>query len=121
MLNKVVAFAASVLCLLAPLAAAADAAIPLGPSPEQLLAREAFLKAESDGVPVACAVKASKASVAVNEAFALWWGSYGSAGGGWSPTGSYTIVASAKGVYGYKFSFVNGTSSATCHSTVSVL
>ena len=58
-----------------PALAAADSQIPVQPSMEQLLAREAFLKAQTDSASVACVVKTSVSSTRVGELFMLWWGS----------------------------------------------
>ena len=120
MAGKLVGFIAAALFLSVPLAASAQELVPLQPAPEQLLAREAFIKSQTEGVPVACVVKTSKTSVSVNEPFSLWWGSYGAEESGWAPTGAYTILAQKAGVYEYKFSFRGHGTSTTCRSTVLV-
>jgi hypothetical protein len=121
-MSRVVAVSiACVFTFCSPLAAVADSLVPLAPQPEQLLAREAFLKSAADGTPVACIVRTSTSAVQVNEPFHLWWGSYGAIGGGWRPVGSYTIAASVKGIYEYKLTFQgSGGSVATCRTTVTV-
>lgn len=119
-MRRIIVVVAGALCLIAPLAAAAETLVPIAPAPEQLLAREAFLKTYIEGVPVACAIKTSKSAVKIDEPFMLWWGSYGAEEGGWSPTGAYTIVAAKSGTYEYKLVFRAQGASATCRTTISV-
>lgn len=59
-----------------------------------LLTTVAVLQAAESGASSACAVVASKTSVAVNEPFLLMWGSYGGtdpSANHWPPTGVFTI------------------------------
>ena len=92
------------------------------------LGRIAALKAQSSNLPVACAVVASKSSVAVGESFALIWNSFGAkdplAGGTmsqWARGGISTVHLDAPGTYEYKFVF-NGVSGSetTCTARISV-
>ena len=120
-LSKIVLFGIGILSLTAPAFAAADFAIPLQATPAQFLARDAFLKSQISGVSVACIVMTNKTTVAVHEAFALWWSSYGAIGDGWAPAGAYTIVVGERGVHEYAFTFRGESSaSATCSTVVSV-
>ncbi len=111
-----------ILFLASPAIVAADSIVPIGPTPEQLLARSAAISAASTGVNGACLVQTRKIAVRVNEPFSLWWGSYGAeVGSGWNPTGAYSIVVGKPGAYEYKFTFLGALgSSSTCRTTVSV-
>jgi len=109
------------LLLAFPLSISADTLVPLGPTVEQLLAREAFLKAQNGGTSVACIVRTNVATTKVRQPFQLWWGSYGGNGVGWAPSGSYTIVVDKAGTYRYELTFYTQSgSSATCQTSVSV-
>ena len=129
MRKKIATYGIGVLFLICPTLAFADSVIPFQPTQEQLLAREVTQKAIEGEVSVACAVKTSKSTVAVNEPFTVWWASFGAdlqqnglAVGGWTPSGTQAIVVGARGVYQYKFTFFGkGPAAATCFANVSVL
>ena len=120
MASKSIAFLVGAMISALPLVALAEP-IPLGPSPEQLLTREAFLKTQTEGTSVACVVQTSVAATSVNTPFMLWWGSFGGDGTGWTPNGAYNIVANKPGTYKYEFTFhALGGASATCTTLVTV-
>lgn len=93
-----------------------------------VLGQIAALQAQASGNPVACALIASRPSVAVGEPFALIWNSFGAkdpVDGGevsqWSRGGISTVMMDRPGNYKYKFTF-NGVSGGQteCSTTISI-
>ncbi len=120
-MKKFASLIATVALFCAPAIALADSLIPMGPTPEQLLSRQAFMNAVVQGTSVACVVQTSATQVRLNQSYRVWWGSFGSNGVGWAPVGSYTIMPSKEGIYEFKLTFhaADGTS-ATCKTDVAV-
>ncbi len=124
MQRKLVSFVLAI-AFLTPALAAADS-IPGEPTLGQLLSRLAFLRAQEQGMQIACSIASSKQNPKVGEAYVVAWGSYGaydtsiSGESRWAPNGMETIIVQKPGTYQYKFSFAGPGGVATCLSYVTV-
>ncbi len=101
---------------LAPFAASAVSVADIETQLMHVLGQIAALQAEKSGSTVACALVASRPSVAAGEPFALIWNSFGAkdpAEGGaesqWERGGVSTVMLDKPGNYKYTFTF-NGVS-----------
>mgnify|MGYP001566347268 FL=1 len=114
--------------MLAPLIASAATVADIETQLMHVLGQIAALEAQASGNSVACALVASRSSVAVGEPFALIWNSFGAkdpADGGavsqWARGGISTVTLDKPGNYKYKFTF-NGVSGGQteCSTTISI-
>ena len=120
MIQKIIA-GSIVAITMVPMLVAAESGVPLGPTVEQLLAREAFLKAITEKTSVACVVSVSKNTIKVGDLTTVYWGSYGDKGGGLSPAGASTLKFDKPAIYTYRFAFESTDGVKTeCPFTISV-
>lgn len=124
-------FAASVLGIVlmtAPALTLADTPEDMYMKIQHVLGQIATIHAERNGAPVACALVATKQSVAVGESFQLIWNSFGAndpAEGGamsqWARGGATRVIVSEPGVRTYRFNFYSkGGARAICETKVAV-
>jgi len=113
---------------LMPFAASAASVADIETRLMQVLGQIAALQAQASGNAVACALVASRSSVAAGEPFALIWNSFGAkdpADGGeaseWSRGGISTVTLDKPGNYKYTFTF-NGVlgGQTECSTTISI-
>lgn len=114
--------------VLMPFAASAASVADIEMQLMHVLGQIAALQAEKSGSTVACALVASRTSVATGEPFALIWNSFGAKdpvdGGGvsqWARGGISTVMLDKPGTFKYKFTF-NGVSGGTaeCSTQISI-
>lgn len=128
MKHHIIAFAVGAVSVLTPLAASAVSVADIETQLMHVLGQIAALQAEKSGKTVACALVASRSSVAAGEPFALIWNSFGAkdpADGGelsqWARGGISTLRLDKPGNYKYAFTF-NGVSGGQteCSTAISI-
>jgi hypothetical protein len=116
------------LTLLAPAAASAATVEDIQLQLMQVLGRLAAQKAQMSGDALACALVATKSSVAINEGFALIWNtvganepSSGDSASQWARAGITSLAPNKPGLYKYELVFYgSGGAKTTCRTFVSV-
>ena len=114
--------------LMAPAFASAATVQDLENQVMYLLGQVAFLKSQSVGTPVECALVVSRASAKVGEPFELIWNTYGALSPSNNGTSQYaqngvqSVTLGKSGIFEYKMTF-NGqnASQTTCKASVSIL
>src|SRR3989338_515702 len=126
MKHRAVAFATGAVFTLMPFAASAVSVADMETQLMHILGQIAALQAEKSGSAVACALVASKSSVAVGEPFSLIWNSFGAkdpADGGelsqWARGGISTLRLDKPGNNKYTFTF-NGVSGGRTDGSTTV-
>jgi hypothetical protein len=129
-MKKIFAFGFGILLLTSPALALADSAIPIGPTPLQLLTRVAALEAEEasiqSGQALACAALFSAPTVEVGQQVILAWGSVGAMAqtkdteNMWPLDGASTLSFADAGARTYPFTFYGAGGTVTCNATITV-